>query len=107
MSNLTKLASTITQQAKQLAAYIEDNDLPNPTFTADGPAFLPIPPSSKLRAAQQALYSAAQDLAILAIGPVEHLRWQAAHVRQLNLPDQCKRTYIEQSNLATQHLAQQ
>lgn len=80
MSNLTALASTVTEQASRLAKYLEENNLPNPSFAADGPPSLPIPPWSELRAAQQALYSAAQDLAILAIGPVEYLRWQAAHV---------------------------
>lgn len=75
MSNPTKLASTVAEQAGRLVAYIEENNLPNPSFDADGPASLPIPHASELRAAQQALYSSAQDLAILAIGPVEYLRW--------------------------------
>jgi hypothetical protein len=82
MSNLRKLASVVTREVTRLADYIEKNGLPEPSFAADGPALLPIDPSSDLRDAQQALYSAAQDLAILAIGPVEYLRWQAAHVRR-------------------------
>lgn len=82
MSSLIDLAQTIAAEAKRLADYIEENNLPNPSFAADGPAFLPIPSNNhQLKASQGRLHAAAQDLAALAFGPVEHLKWQAWSAR--------------------------
>ncbi|GME52363.1 O-methyltransferase [Neofusicoccum parvum] len=78
MSSLVNLAVTIVAEAKRLADYIEANELPNPSLAAGGPPTLPIPVGdAELKATQLKLYNAAQELSILTLGPVEHLRWQA------------------------------
>ena len=81
MASLLSLASVIAKESTRIADFIESNELPNPSFDASGPPALPIPPGNhELVSSQQKLYAAAQDLAILSIGAVEHLRWQAFEV---------------------------
>ncbi|KAF9629166.1 putative o- protein [Lasiodiplodia theobromae] len=66
MSSLIDLAQTIAVEAKRLADYIEEINLPNPSFAADGPAFLPIPSDNQqLKASQGRLHAAAQDITAL------------------------------------------
>ena len=86
MASLKALASTITQESDRLASYIQKHDLPNPSFDVDGPPTFPVPADDvKLQKSRMMLFKASQDLASLALGPVETLRWQAWNVC-LHLP---------------------
>lgn len=81
MASLTALASTITKESERLAAYIDKNNLPNPSFDVNGPPAFPVPlEDEELQTSRMTLMRAAQDLATLALGPVESLRWQAWNV---------------------------
>ena len=81
MASLIALSSAISTEAERLAAYITTNNLQNPSFAADGPPTFPVPlDNNELQASRIRLLTAAQDLAVLALGPVESLRWQAWNV---------------------------
>ncbi|KAL6154162.1 hypothetical protein ACJQWK_01541 [Exserohilum turcicum] len=78
MTSLTRLAATISEASALLSAYIVKNNLPNPSFEVGAPPELPIPVEDhELQASRLRLLQAAQDLASLALGPVEDLRWKA------------------------------
>ncbi|MCJ1252099.1 hypothetical protein MMC30_009337 [Trapelia coarctata] len=78
MASLIALSSTISTEAERLATYITTQNLPNPSFAVDGPPTFPVPlDNEELQASRMRLLTAAQDLAVLALGPVESLRWQA------------------------------
>ena len=81
MASLNALASTISAESSRLAAYIEEHHLPNPSFDVDGPPTFPVPLEDKeLQRSRMILLRAAQDLATLALGPAETLRWKAWNV---------------------------
>ena len=81
MASLNALASTIAIESKRLAAYIDEHGLPNPSFDVNGPPTFPVPLEDvELQKSRMTLMRAAQDLATLALGPVESLRWQAWNV---------------------------
>ncbi|EOD44518.1 putative o- protein [Neofusicoccum parvum UCRNP2] len=78
MSPLTDLALTIVVEAKRLADYLDENNLPQPSFGIEGPPRLPLPTHDlEIRTSQGRLYESLQKLSALTLGPVEHLRWQA------------------------------
>ncbi|KAF2742529.1 O-methyltransferase [Sporormia fimetaria CBS 119925] len=78
MTSLTSLAATISQESWKLTDYIVRNNLPSPSFDLGAPAELPIPvEDQELQASRLKLLRAAQDIAALALGPVEDLRWKA------------------------------
>ena len=82
MASLRALASTINKETDRLASYIDSNQLPNPSYHVDGPPTLAIPAEDvELQKSRMDLMRAAQDMATLALGPVESLRWQAWNVR--------------------------
>jgi len=81
MASLIALSLTISTEAERLATYITTHSLPNPSFAADGPPTFPVPlDNDELQASRMRLLTAAQNLAALALGPVESLRWQAWNV---------------------------
>jgi hypothetical protein len=81
MTSLTSLAATISAESWKLTDYIVRNNLPNPSFDVGAPPELPIPIEDKeLQESRLKLLRAAQDLAALALGPVEDLRWKAWNV---------------------------
>lgn len=81
MASLNALASTITKESNRLAAYIDEHHLPNPSFDVNGPPIFPVPLEDEdLQKSRMTLIRAAQDLATLALGPAESLRWQAWNV---------------------------
>lgn len=83
MASLKALSSTISQESDRLAAYIDEHKLPNPSFDVDGPESFPVPAEDvELQKSRMTLFKAAQDLASLALGPVETLRWQAWNVHR-------------------------
>jgi hypothetical protein len=41
---LSELAAQISQKAAYLEKYLDDHNLPQPSFGADGPATFPVPP---------------------------------------------------------------
>ncbi|GME34191.1 O- protein [Neofusicoccum parvum] len=78
MSPLTDLALTIVVEAKRLADFLDENNLPQPSFGIEGPPRLPLPIHDlEIRTSQGRLYESLQKLSALTLGPVEHLRWQA------------------------------
>jgi hypothetical protein len=81
MTSLTHLATIITEESSRLSDYIIANNLPTPSFEVGAPPELPIPVENKeLQESRLKLLRAAQDLASLALGPVEDLRWKAWNV---------------------------
>lgn len=81
MASLHALSSTISSETNKIVDYIEKNGLTDPSFAVGGPASLPIPLEDvQLQASRMALIKAAEDLSILALGPVESLRWKAWNV---------------------------
>lgn len=82
MASLVALAATITKESQNLAKAIKSNGLPEPGFGIDAPGSFPTSVDDKaLQASRMTLIDAAHDLAILAEGPVENMRWQAWNVR--------------------------
>lgn len=81
MASLLSLASTISTEADRLASYLKTHNLPNPSFAFDGPPTFPVPlENEEMQASRMKMLTAAQDLAVLTLGPVESLRWQAWNV---------------------------
>ncbi|KAL8720152.1 MAG: hypothetical protein Q9225_002940 [Loekoesia sp. 1 TL-2023] len=84
MASLCELAARISTETKKIADFIQENELPDPSFALGGPASLPIPvENAELQASRMALVKAAEDLSILAFGPVESLRWKAWNLSSL------------------------
>ncbi|KAE8152737.1 S-adenosyl-L-methionine-dependent methyltransferase [Aspergillus avenaceus] len=78
MSQFTDLAKTISAETQRLSEFLKQQNLPQPSFDATSSSEPQIPSDNEeLKAAQRTLFQAATDLAILALGPVEHLRWQS------------------------------
>lgn len=80
MANPTfsELALAVSANAKILDDHISNNDLPRPSFAADGPAYFPgMETNRSVREARRRLIEAAKDIYDLAVGPSESLRWTA------------------------------
>ncbi|KAF8242344.1 S-adenosyl-L-methionine-dependent methyltransferase [Wilcoxina mikolae CBS 423.85] len=78
---LSALAAEISKHAAILDSYIADNDLPDPSFSADGPLDFPIPStaSPELRASRTALLEATKCLFDLTTGPTTAIGWAGFH----------------------------
>jgi hypothetical protein len=70
--SLESLAASITANVRTVTEYLNDNKLPQPSFSADGPQ--EIETQAKAEVARIALIEAANALAHLASGPAEFLR---------------------------------
>jgi hypothetical protein len=79
---LSALAAEISKHAAILDEYIASNDLPAPSFSADGPLDFPIPStaSPELRASRTALLEATNSLFDLTTGPTTAIGWAGFHV---------------------------
>ncbi|KAF8541494.1 O-methyltransferase-domain-containing protein [Trichophaea hybrida] len=78
---LSALAAKISKHAAILDEYIASNDLPAPSFSADGPLDFPIPStaSPELRASRTALLEATNSLFDLTTGPTTAISWAGFH----------------------------
>lgn len=71
---LEALSWTITKNASIVSQYLDANNLPQPSFDADGPiAVLPNESPGAIQQARQNLISAALEILQLAIGPSDFL----------------------------------
>lgn len=71
----------ISKNTKELASYIKEHNLPEPSFSVDGPAqVLPATADDRGQNARLALISATQELNDLVTGPTEKLRWMTRNV---------------------------
>ncbi|OGM47206.1 hypothetical protein ABOM_003990 [Aspergillus bombycis] len=78
MGQFNDLVHTISKESERISNHCRTENLPEPSFDATFPPNSQIPEESEeLTAARRNLFQAAADLAILALGPSEHLRWQA------------------------------
>ncbi|KAK0749352.1 S-adenosyl-L-methionine-dependent methyltransferase [Schizothecium vesticola] len=68
------LAQTITEETKKLEAYLRANNLPLPSFDVDSPADYPKLPAD-IAKSRNAIIVATKELALLAHGPRESVRW--------------------------------
>jgi hypothetical protein len=71
-SNILELADIISTNIKLLHDYLSTNNLPSPSFNADYPIHLPLPPT--ILASQQAILNAASDLRWHMLGPIRLLQ---------------------------------
>ncbi|KAE8391280.1 S-adenosyl-L-methionine-dependent methyltransferase [Aspergillus alliaceus] len=78
MGQFTDLAKIVEKETQHISSYCKAENIPEPSFDArvssDGQASVE---NEELTAARRNLFQAATDLAILALGPAEHLRWQS------------------------------
>lgn len=78
-------AAEITKHAKILDAYIEENDLPQPSFSQNGPLKFPVPNSAlAAQASRTAIVEASKSLFSLAAGPTNAIAWPSL-TRQFDL----------------------
>jgi len=73
---ILELANIISTNTQKLQNYIDKNNLPQPTFDADGPADFPIPhDDEELRIARLAVIDATSRLHDLTVGATQSIRW--------------------------------
>lgn len=78
---LSELAALISEKAAYLERYLDDNNLPQPSFRANGPNTFPVEATAvEASAARFALIDAAKDLRDLVVGPRDTLRWLVLNV---------------------------
>jgi hypothetical protein len=75
-SLLIKLAQIITRETEKVDAYLKENNIPAPSFDADGLADFPHLPD-EVQKARQEVVRATTELKELLVGPTEALRWLA------------------------------
>jgi hypothetical protein len=90
---LSELAAIISQKAAYLENYLEEHNLPQPSFSADGPSSFPVAATAQeASAARFALIDAAKDLRDLVVGPEDTLKWLVLNVHHIteaiHRPDQ-------------------
>lgn len=79
---LSELAALIAEKATYLECFLDDNNLPHPSFVPDGPSQFPVTSlQGEASAARFALIDAAKDLRNLVTGPKDTLRWIALNAR--------------------------
>lgn len=84
---LLELATRITEHAHKLHSYIVENDLPQPTFAANGSLDFPVAVDNKaMQEHRIALIEASNEMYELSVGPQELLGWRAMNVRHSRSP---------------------
>lgn len=73
-SRMAALARKIANETEKLEAYMKENNLPMPSFDVDAPADFPKLPDNVLKSRQEIIF-ATKELALLAHGPREFVRW--------------------------------
>ncbi|KAI9838008.1 MAG: hypothetical protein M1819_006162 [Sarea resinae] len=74
-SPLLDLAAEVSTAAKTISEYLTSQNLPQPSFDADGPATFPVPPSNtEIQRARLALIEASHALHDLAVGPTDSIK---------------------------------
>ena len=68
-SRIVELAKEIESNTTKLDRYLEENNLPRPSFDVDAPLMLPLPPD--ILAVREDLMSALDELYWLNQGPIE------------------------------------
>ncbi|EIW79807.1 S-adenosyl-L-methionine-dependent methyltransferase [Coniophora puteana RWD-64-598 SS2] len=73
---LSELAAQIAEQAVILEKFLDDNNLPQPSFGVQGPAAFPVGADQKAaNDARFSLIGATKDLRGLVVGPADTLKW--------------------------------
>ena len=68
--SITELAAEVSKNTTLISDYLKANNLPAPSFAADGPATFPIPQNdAAIQGARLALIEASKTLYDLAVGP--------------------------------------
>jgi hypothetical protein len=86
MPTIAELAATVAQHTQAIDTYLAENNLPYPSFDADGPADLGLPPDLELSRA--IVLQASQELNDLLQGPRELLFNHHVRPPHLNLNNQ-------------------
>ena len=73
-SRMVALARQITQATEKLETYMKANNLPMPSYDVDAPADFPSLPED-IQQSRQDIIIATKELAMLAHGPRESVRW--------------------------------
>lgn len=78
---LTELAAVVTNTTQTITKILTSKNLPQPSFTIDGPIEFPAGPEfADLQAARLKLVEAVQAIEQLAAGPKDYITWQALEV---------------------------
>jgi hypothetical protein len=79
--SLTKLAESILANSKVIESFLFTNNLPQPSFDANGPKNFPVGVEhTEIYNARNALVDATKELRDLVIGPRDTLNWMAINV---------------------------
>lgn len=84
-SRMVALARQITQATEKLEAYMKANNLPMPSYDVDAPADFPSLPED-IQQSRQDIIIATKELATLAHGPRESVRWGIWEVNAIMPP---------------------
>jgi len=78
---LIKLAENILANTKTIENFLVSNNLPEPSFSADGPTDFPVGiDHAEIQNARNAVIDATKELRDLIIGPRDMLRWMIINV---------------------------
>ena len=78
-ASLEQLATTIGSTVSVLTKYLQEKNLPQPSFLPDGPTDFPSEAPLKVASARVDLVTAARQLYFLALWPRESVQWNLAH----------------------------
>ena len=73
-NRIVALSSKIHENTQKIDAYLEANNLPNPTFDISYPPLVPLP--SDIQALQDTVLEATDELTALMLGPVRSIASQ-------------------------------
>lgn len=82
LSTLTALAARIAKSAEAIESFLKENQLPEPSFEADGPKNFPVTDKNpEILAARDELIDCTQELRDLVVGPTDTIKWRTMVVR--------------------------
>ncbi|KAH7376879.1 S-adenosyl-L-methionine-dependent methyltransferase [Plectosphaerella cucumerina] len=77
LSTLTALAARIAKSAEVIDSFLKENQLPEPSFEADGPKNFPVTDKNpEILAARDELIDCTQELRDLVVGPTDTIKWR-------------------------------
>jgi hypothetical protein len=84
LSALSALADKISKSAKTIEKFLQENNLPEPSFDADGPKAFPVGDQHpEILAARDELIDSTQELRDLVVGPTDTIKWRTMTVCRL------------------------
>lgn len=78
--SLEELASAISSQASTITKFLQNNGMPQPSFTVDGGRKREFPDNPEIEQAYMGLIESASDLLHLALGPKKYMTFMPLYV---------------------------